>query len=174
MPRLIERVVLVGFMGAGKSTVGPLVARSLAWDFLDMDGRIEERLGLSVAECFRTRGEAAFRQEELAVARGLGDRLVVAAGGGAFAQTETRQVLQHNALTVWLRAPLEVLLSRLPKDGARPLASNRAIMQALLAEREPAYREADLTIDTSDADVSAVVDRVVQAIRARSRGAWSR
>jgi shikimate kinase len=164
---LIERVVLVGFMGAGKSTVGPLLARALDWSFLDMDRRIEERLGMTVAECFDTRGEAAFRREELLVAAEavLQERLVVAAGGGAFAEPRTREVLRQKAFTIWLQAPLAVLLGRLGGDGTRPLASNREIMTSLLAKREPFYKDADLTIDTSDAGAAAVADRLAKAVR---------
>lgn len=152
-------------MGAGKSTVGPLVARRLGWGFLDMDARVEERLGMSVAECFETLGEEAFRAEEEAVARELLDReaLVVGAGGGAFARAGTRELLKRNALTVWLRCDLETVLRRVGADGRRPLAGNREIMRARLADRESSYREADVTVETSDAGPDAVAERVVEA-----------
>lgn len=161
--------MLVGFMGAGKSTVGPLLAGQLGWDFVDMDDRIEERLGMDVPTCFRTLGEEAFRAEERAVARELLDRprLVVAAGGGAFAGAETRALLRHNAITVWLRADLEAVLQRVPADGRRPLAGNRDIMTTRLAEREAAYREADVTVETSDVGPAAVAERIVSAVRQR-------
>jgi shikimate kinase len=161
--------VLVGFMGAGKSTVGPLLAARLGWDFLDMDARIEERLGMDVASCFRTRGEDAFRAEERAVAHELSDRhhLVVAAGGGAFAGLETREFLKHNALTVWLRVDLAEIVRRVPADGRRPLSGNREIMSSRLAERESAYREADVTVETSDVGPDAVAERIVSALRQR-------
>lgn len=164
-----ERVVLVGFMGAGKSTVGPLLATRLGWEFLDMDVRIEERLGMDVATCFRDLGEARFRSEERAVARELVDRrhLVVAAGGGAFTAAETRALLRRNAITVWLRADLATVLLRVPADGRRPLAGNRDIMSSRLAEREAAYREADVTVETSDVGPDAVAERVVSAVRQR-------
>ena len=164
-----QRLVLVGFMGAGKSTVGPLVAAGLGWEFLDMDARIEERLGMDVASCFRTLGEEAFRAEERAVARELLGRrhLVVAAGGGAFAGAETRALLRRNAVTVWLRADLATVLRRVPADGRRPLAGNREIMSSRLAEREAVYREADVTVETSDLGPDAVAERVVSAVRER-------
>lgn len=164
-----ERVVLVGFMGAGKSTVGPLLARRLGWEFVDMDARIEERLGMDVPTCFHTLGEDAFRAEERAVARELLDRssLVVAAGGGAFAGSETRALLRHNAITVWLRADLEAVLQRVPADGRRPLAGNRDIMSTRLREREAAYREADVTVETSDVGPATVAERIVSAVRQR-------
>ena len=164
-----ERVVLVGFMGAGKSTVGPLVAARLGWEFLDMDVRIEERLGMDVASCFRTLGEDAFRAEERTVAHELLDRrrLVVAAGGGAFTGAETRALLRRNAVTVWLRADLKAVLQRVPADGRRPLAGNRDIMSVRLAEREAGYREADVMVETSDVGPDAVAERVVSAVRQR-------
>ena len=156
-------------MGAGKSTVGPLLAARLGWEFLDMDVRIEERLGMDVASCFRDLGEEAFRREEHMVAHELlgRRRLVVAAGGGAFTVAETRALLRRNAITVWLRADLTTVLRRVPADGRRPLAGNRDIMSGRLAEREAAYREADVTVETSDVGPDAVAERVVSAVRQR-------
>jgi shikimate kinase len=156
-------------MGAGKSTVGPLVAARLGWEFVDMDAAIEARLGASVAEVFRTRGEEAFRTEERRLALELLERrkVVVAAGGGAFVRAETRSLLKRNATTVWLRCGLDEVLRRAPADGRRPLAGNREIMAARLAEREPSYREADVQVATEDAEPEAVADRVVRAVRGR-------
>jgi shikimate kinase len=153
-------------MGAGKSTVGPLVAERLGFEFVDMDERIEARAGMPVAELFRVRGEEAFRREEEAVARELvtRDRVVVAAGGGAFARPETRAVLKRNAITVFLRCDLETVLRRVPPDGRRPLAGNRETMRIRLAERESSYREADVTVDASAEGAEAVAERVVSAL----------
>jgi shikimate kinase len=161
------RLVLVGFMGAGKSTVGPLVASRLGWSFLDMDSRLEERLGQSVAEVFRVRGEEAFRLEEEAVAQEIQGRqaLVVAAGGGAFVRPATRALLEHNAVTVFLKCDLDTVLGRVPLDGRRPLAGNREIMKLRLAERESSYREADVTVDASFGEPDQVAERVVNAVR---------
>jgi shikimate kinase len=163
-------VVLVGFMGSGKSSVGRLLARRLGYAFEDMDRRIEERAGRTIAEIFRDDGEEAFRgmerEEALALSRLRGR--VVAAGGGAFARADTRALLQSGALTVWLRCDLERILARVPADGSRPLAGNRAIMQALLAEREPSYRMADVAVDASAGTPREVADRVVRLIEGRS------
>jgi shikimate kinase len=138
-------------MGSGKSTVGQVLARRLGWDFVDMDARIEARTGRRIAELFEERGEAAFRAEELAVARelGTGERRVIAAGGGAFAQPATREALQDGAYTVYLAGDFETLAARVPDDGSRPLAADRAIMRRLLADREPDYRRADKTVDAA-------------------------
>jgi shikimate kinase/3-dehydroquinate synthase len=166
-----DRVVLVGFMGSGKSSVGRLVAQSLGYRFEDMDRRIEDRAGRTIAEIFRDDGEEAFREMEREEARALsrlGER-VVAAGGGAFARPETRALLQEGALTVWLRCDLDRILARVPADGSRPMAGNRAIMRALLAERESAYRMADMVVDAGSGTLREVADRIVGLIEERNR-----
>jgi len=171
VPERPLRVVLVGFMGSGKTSVGRLLARRLGYGFEDMDRRIEERAGRAIAEIFRDDGEEAFREREredaLALSR-LRDR-VVAAGGGAFTRPETRALLQEGALTVWLRCDLDRILARVPADGARPLAGNRDIMRALLAEREPFYRMADVAVDASSGTPREVADRIVGLIEGRNR-----
>ena len=167
------RVVLVGFMGAGKSTVGPLVAQRLGWAFLDLDDDIEAAAGRTVPEIFATDGEAAFRAAERAAAERARrrERLVLATGGGAFTVPETRRVLQRGALTVWLRCALGALLARIPADGSRPLAANRATIGPLLVGREPSYALADLTVDTTHmapADVANIIAEA--AMRGRREG----
>jgi len=159
------RVVLVGFMGAGKTTVGRALARRLGWDFVDLDESIEAEAGESVARLFEREGEAAFRARELraALATARPGPRVVAAGGGAWARRDTREALQAGARSVWLRAPLAALLARLPADGRRPLAGNRETMRALLTEREPSYRLADAVVD-ADAPPADVVGRIVEAL----------
>jgi shikimate kinase len=153
-------------MGAGKSTIGKKLARRLEYRFEDLDRRIEARTGRTVAAIFQEDGEPAFRKLELEEARAVGSLtgVVVAAGGGAFAQEETRKALQDGAVTVWLQCSLEQALRRVPADGSRPLAGNREIMRALLAEREPSYRQADVTVDTSRRKPREVVDRIVELI----------
>ena len=164
-----ERVVLVGFMGSGKSTIGPLVAQGLGWTFLDLDKRIEERTGRGIAELFRDRGEPAFRELERAAAQEAmrQARLVLAAGGGAFAQPATREVLQKGSVTVWLRCDLPTILARIPADGRRPLAANHAIMRALLAEREPSYHLSEVVVDASEGTPEAVARQVLERLGAR-------
>jgi shikimate kinase len=164
------RVVLVGFMGAGKTTVGPLVAERLGYRFEDMDLRIENRAGRPVAVIFRDLGEEAFRALEREEAASLSEqpRLVVAAGGGAFTRPETRTLLQRGAVVVWLRCDLEVALARLPADGTRPLAGNRDIMRRLLAEREPLYRMADVAVEAVGAPED-VANRILALVRGRLR-----
>jgi shikimate kinase len=158
-----ERVVLVGFMGAGKSTVGPEVARALGFGFVDLDRALERRLGLTVPELFRTRGEAAFRAEELDEARAAAGltRHVIAAGGGAFARDDTREVLRRGAFSVWLRCGLDVIFDRIPTDGSRPLAMDRATIGELFVQRESSYRQADRVVDAEQDPASVARDVVL-------------
>ena len=171
MPERPTRIVLVGFMGSGKTSVGRVLARKLRYAFEDMDARIEERTGRKVADIFRDDGEEAFREMEREEARALSSlsRRVVAAGGGAFTRPATRALLQEGALTVWLRCDLERILARVPADGSRPLAANRAIIPALLAEREPSYRMADVVVDASAGTPREVADRIVGLLEGRKR-----
>jgi shikimate kinase/3-dehydroquinate synthase len=160
------RIVLVGFMGAGKTTVGERLARLLGWGFLDTDRWIEADTGLGVAEIFREKGEAWFRDQERRVARegAARQRHVIAAGGGAFAEPETRALLRAGAVTVWLRCDLETILARVQGDARRPRAGNRAIMQALLAQREPSYQLADVTVAAGGGTPDEVADRIRRAV----------
>jgi len=169
-----QRIVLVGFMGSGKTTVGAALARRLGWEFLDLDRWIEDRHALTVAEIFRRHGEPFFREEERRAVRAAGRlrRHVVAAGGGAFAAEATRAALQKGAVTVWLRCGETTLWRRLPHDGSRPLAADRARIPALLAEREASYRLADLSVDTSGMSLHDVADEILRQLpeRALERG----
>lgn len=163
-PERPQRVVLVGFMGSGKSAVGREVARLIGWRLLDMDREIEEHAGRSIAQIFRERGEAAFREEERRLAltiQALRDH-VIAAGGGAFAFPATREALRAGARSVWLRCDLGTCLARIAPDGSRPLAGSRETIGRLFAEREPSYRMADRIVDASDA-AEEVARRVVEA-----------
>jgi shikimate kinase len=168
-----RRIVLVGLMGSGKTTVAPLLARLLGWEHLDMDVEIERRVGRRVAEIFREQGEAAFRDHERALAAELAarERLVVAAGGGAFAQPETREILRHGATVVWLRCDVETLLARIPADGSRPLAGSRETIAALAAAREPSYRLADFAFDAARLAPEALAREIADAVfPGRARG----
>jgi shikimate kinase len=161
-----DRVVLVGFMAAGKTTVGRELAALLGWEFRDLDAWIEERAGATVAELFRDHGEDFFREQERRAAgeAALLERCVVAAGGGAFAAPATRDALRRGALTVWLRCALETVIARTSGDDTRPLARDRERMRRLFVEREPSYRLADLAVDTDDASPAEVARRIAQAM----------
>jgi shikimate kinase len=167
------RVVLVGFMAAGKTTVGKALARTLRWGFVDMDERIEARLGCSIAACFEAEGEERFRREELAVATEIQALRahVVAAGGGAFAQDATRQALVRDAFVVWLRCGIDEIVRRVGADTSRPLASGREAMRRLLAQREASYSLADLVVDTENMGSEGVAAAIARAVPASTRQA---
>ncbi len=165
LPSGRTRIVLVGFMGAGKTTVGRHLAGLLGWDFIDLDDHVVERAGQPVATIFREQGEAAFRAAEHEAAVELARRrfVVIAAGGGAFIAPDTRAALSADALTVWLRCALATLLARIANDGSRPLAGSRATISALLTEREPIYRLASLVVDTTSVAPSDAAREIASA-----------
>lgn len=156
-------IALVGMPGAGKSTIGAALARRLGWPFRDSDAEIERETGLTIAELFERDGEAAFRERERAVIdRLLDGRLVVlASGGGAFAQPVTRRLLLARATTVWLDADPETLASRIKYGAARPLLGRDPIaaLRGLSERRRSSYAMAAIRIDAG-----ASPDRIVEAI----------
>lgn len=169
-----KSVVLVGLMGAGKSTVGRRLARELGLPFVDADEEIERAAGCSIADIFRLYGEAAFRDgEERVVARLLqSGPQVLATGGGAFVNPRTRTLIREAGLSVWLRADLEVLVRRTRRRDDRPLLAAgdpRETLERLIAERYPIYAEADVIIDTGEEEIEMTVSRIVAALGARAR-----
>lgn len=154
-------LVLTGYMGAGKSSVGRRVAGRLERGFVDADRAIEERAGMPIPEIFSKKGEVWFRRAEEAVVREIlaGPAGVLALGGGAVESARTRDLLRRTAEVVWLRAGAEVLWARVDGSG-RPLASDRGRFERRLAAREAAYREAaDLEVD-AEGPLDDVVARV--------------
>lgn len=165
-------VLLVGFMGSGKSTVGPKLAALLGWDFLDLDDLVERRTGLSVEEIFRERGERAFRRVEAEVAEDAlrGRNRVVAPGGGWAAQPGRLDSLRPDVLTVWLEVGAETAVRRAREEEgrARPLLDvpdpvGRA--RELLEGRLPSYRRARLHLDTEHASPERLARDIVQYLR---------
>jgi shikimate kinase len=138
-------------MGAGKTTVGRALSRRIGWPFIDIDERIESRTRRSVASIFAQQGEPYFRQLEREV---LGDllpqrQIIVASGGGTFAEADNRAVMLADGAVAWIDIPLATVLDRVPADGRRPLAADRTMMEQLYARRRLAYAEAHLRIDGS-------------------------
>lgn len=169
LPRPSKSIVLVGLMGAGKSRVGRQLATRLGLDFVDADAEIEEAAGCSISEIFERYGEAAFRDGERRVMRRLldGPVRVLATGGGAFIDSTTRARVRERGISVWLRADLETLLSRVGRRGNRPLLANgdrREKLTALMRERYPIYGEADIVVDSTDGPVRDTVDKVVAGL----------
>ena len=172
MVRLKRTIALVGMMGAGKSSVGRRLAARLSVTFRDADNEIEAAAGCTISEIFERFGEAEFREgERRVIGRLLAEEPhVLATGGGAFINDQTRAEIKRDGISVWLRAPLEILVARVQRRETRPLLKNgdpRTILKDLLAVREPVYAEADIVIDTEDGPHGAVVDRIVAALEAR-------
>ena len=165
---LSKSAVLVGFMAVGKSRIGRNLAERLRVSFVDADKLIEAEYGRSVADIFRELGEPAFRQaEKLMIARLLAEPpQVIAIGGGAFVDEGNRTLLNKRTQTVWLDTPFELILPRLKRSSTRPLAAQKseAELRSLWEERRSAYAEAHIRIDTSDADVDRIVERVIEAL----------
>ena len=157
---------LAGFMGSGKTTIGTLLARQLAWRFVDLDERIEEAAGLSIPQIFERFGEPFFRQleaDQLRAALGRASELkqgtVLALGGGTYAQSGCPEFLRSAGVKVlWLDAPMEVLLARCMTMAGRPLFRDEASFRALHAERLPSYRLADYRVETSGEPADIVAD----------------
>jgi shikimate kinase len=173
---LDRTIVLVGMMGAGKSAIGKRLARALGWPFEDADAAIEAAAGTTIAEIFAEIGEAAFRDKERRVIARLlgGEKQVLALGGGAFMDSQTRSLVRDRALSIWLRADLEALLRRTARRTDRPLLAQgdpRATLARLLEQREPVYAEADIVVDSGSGPLNAVVDRVLDALARRADGA---
>jgi shikimate kinase len=172
MERLKRTVVLVGMMGAGKSSVGRRLAARLDVAFRDADSEIESAAGCSISDIFERFGEDSFRDGERKVIERLLAEAphVMATGGGAFADPQTRARIKACAVSIWIKAPVDVLLSRVSRRDTRPLLRNgdpREILERLLAERAPIYGEADLTVDSEDGPHHASVERIVAALAAR-------
>ena len=160
-----DKVYLVGFMGAGKTTVARAVGRRLGWPVEDVDQRIEARERRTVATIFAQNGEAYFRQQERQV---LGELLplrhvIVATGGGTFVEADNRALMLADGAVAWLDVPLAQVFARVPADGRRPLAADRTQMEQLYARRRLAYAEAHVRIDASG-PVPEVVERLLEWI----------
>ena len=159
-----DRIFLVGFMGSGKSTVGPLLARRLGWPFLDLDSLIEASFGAPIRQIFARHGEPFFRQMESDAVRNLWQwkNCVAALGGGAFVDPGNRHHIGRLGLSVFLDLPLERVLERCPPDGTRPLLKDPASAQDLYSSRLPLYRLSDFEVDASlppDTIVGSILEK---------------
>jgi shikimate kinase len=168
-PWKTRTVVLVGLMGAGKSSVGHRLAKQIGWKFIDSDDEIVAAAGCSISDIFAIHGESIFRDvEQRVIARILqGEPVVLATGGGAWMQPKVREIIKRDATSVWLRADLDVLLDRVSRRGHRPLleqGDKKAILTKLMEERYPVYQEADVTVDSGKGPHDKVVKSVVDAL----------
>src|SRR5581483_1218414 len=162
-------IVLVGLMGAGKSCIGKRLAQHYGLPFVDADREIEAAAGCSISDIFEVHGEQAFRDgERRVIARLLGNpRHVMATGGGAFMDPQTRRLIKDKAISIWLRAELDQLLKRVARRNDRPLLKNvdqRTKLSELIAVRYPIYAEADLVVDSADGPPEMTLDRVLHAL----------
>ncbi len=171
-PGLLDRsIVLVGLMGAGKTSVGRRLAKELALPFVDADEEIEAAAGCSIADFFQLYGETEFRAGERRVIKRLlaGPVCVLATGGGAFMDPTTRKAIRKNGISVWLRADLDVLLKRVRRRNNRPLlqgGDQRQILQDLMTARYPTYGEADIVVDSCDGPHEDVVREAIARLSA--------
>lgn len=163
----VDKIYLVGFMTAGKTTVATALARRLGWDAEDIDRLIEARERRTIAEIFARSGEAYFRRVEREILQLLLPlrHVVVATGGGTFVDAENRAAIRRDGLTVYLDVPFAEVVARLPSDGRRPLAADRAQMERLFATRQVAYAEADLRIEVGRAAADEVAERIMEYLR---------
>ncbi|WP_422001553.1 shikimate kinase [Reyranella sp.] len=164
-------IALVGLMGAGKSAIGKRLANRLGLPFVDADDEIERAAGCSIAEIFEKYGEAEFRAGERRVIARLLERppLVLSTGGGAYMDPETRDLMRSRALTVWLRAELDVLFERVRKRGHRPLLRQgdpKEVLARLMNQRYPIYAQADIVVDSTAQPADRTTDQVLEAVRA--------
>ena len=173
--RLDRPIVLVGLMGAGKSTVGRRLAKRLGLPFIDTDAAIEDAAGYSAAEMFERYGEADFRDGERRLVARLvdGEIRVIATGGGVFVDPRTRKLLNERAITVWLDAPVDVLANRTARRDTRPLLRNgdpKGTLERLAKDRGPSYAEAHIRVTSGQGAHSDVVELIVTAIESHLGG----
>lgn len=169
-PCLPRTLVLVGLMGAGKSSIGRRLAQRLGVDFLDADNEIESAAGRTIPEIFQELGEPAFRDGERRVIRRLlEDRKphVLATGGGAFMAPDTRAAIKAKGLSLWLKADLDTLFERVSRRSNRPLlktADPKETLRALMEVRYPIYADADIVVETQRVPIETTVEKVYQAV----------
>lgn len=163
----MRNIVLIGFMGTGKSTVGKSLAQSLAWDFVDTDCEIGEVTNMSVTDIFRRYGETRFRSEERIVVERLSqqEQIVIATGGGTVLNPQNWNVLAQTGIIIGLYASLDVIFSRIGHKNDRPLLRGpREAIEKLWSERQACYAQADFTVDTSQKTIEEVVSEILERL----------
>lgn len=164
-----KSIVIVGLMGAGKTCVGRCLSAALGMPFIDADHEIEAAAGCSIEDIFELYGEADFREGEVKVIKRLlgNGPQILATGGGAYMNTETRQSIHENGVSIWLKASLDILVKRTSRRGGRPLLNNsnpRDALEKLIGLRYPVYELADITIETGQESVDITTGKVIEAL----------
>jgi shikimate kinase len=161
-----DKIYLVGFMTAGKTTIARALAHRLGWRAIDLDEEIEKRERRSVADLFVSKGETYFRQVERDLLMSFVPvrHAVVATGGGTFVDPINRAAILGDGCSIWLDLSFRDVVARLPSDGRRPLAANRADMEALFHARRSCYRLAHITLDVRAAPVEAIVEQILDRL----------
>jgi len=172
--RVAKTVVFVGLMGVGKTCIGRRLAHRLDLPFVDADREIEEAAGCTIPEIFERHGEKYFREGERRVILRLLDNPphVLSTGGGAILDPQTRARIHEHAISIWLRADLDLMMKRVSRRNDRPLlqvADPRARLQELMTERYPLYGEADITVDSVDGPPEVTLERTMAALAAHAR-----
>ena len=170
---MVSKIILVGMMGAGKSTIGKLLSNKLDYDFIDLDKIIEEKSGVKINTIFEIEGEAGFRYRELQVLRDsiLKDKVIISTGGGIVTNEKSRsQLIKHDTLVIYLKANLQTLCNRLKNDNSRPMLNvdnKEQVIERILVEREPYYQDlADMEVDTSQMKSIDVIKFIIKKLGA--------
>ncbi len=172
MKKLDKPIVLIGMMGTGKSVIGQKLARTLSMDFVDTDKIIEERAGMAISDIFEVFGEDKFRSSEKNTIRdSLSQKnVVISTGGGAILNTQTRELLENNAITIWLNAEIQTLVDRVKNDKNRPLLNGQNLkkrLTELLNEREAFYEIAHMHISTDKKSPDKIVNNIIQELESK-------
>ena len=170
---MVTKIILVGMMGAGKTTIGKLLSNKLGYDFIDLDKIIEEKSGVKINTIFEIEGETGFRERELQVLSDSieKDKVIISTGGGIVTNEKSRaHLIKHNALIIYLKANLQILCNRLKNDNSRPILNvddKEQVIEKILVEREPYYQDlADMDIDTSHMKSIDVVKFIIKKMDA--------
>lgn len=166
----VTRVYLIGFMGAGKSTIGRRLATKLGWKFIDLDEEIERTEGQPIADIFRGHGETHFRQVERFALKRVStststEKSIIALGGGAFLDAENRAIADNSGLTIWLKVSFAKAVDRVKIDGTRPKFTSKEQAEGLHRSREPHYALAKVHIATDDGTPEAIADEIIGVLR---------
>jgi shikimate kinase len=162
-----QRIYLIGFMGSGKSTVGPLLADRLQWTFLDLDSKIEREQGCTILEIFQQKGESSFRQMEREALRQTSqlESAIIALGGGAYTLADNREWIQQSGISVFLDCPWEIVLQRCTGDNTRPLFQDTEKVKTLFETRKPLYQLCHTTVEVGPLQPEQVVDSILIKLR---------